>query len=71
MKTGFKSSVKLDIDKKFPNIFKTVGYDERSGPFIKAGNDHGVGPKQPVGSKGEPKKEGVPMGRIDTLKLVD
>lgn len=42
---------------KSPWNFDQPCYDERSSGFINAGWNHGVGFKQPVGSKGNPKMD--------------
>jgi len=62
-KTGFNSCMKSDSD------VELVPYDQRSGCYVNRGNVSGVGKRQPVGHMGNPKMEGVPMGRVDTMKL--
>ena len=39
-----------------PYDYKTMEYDNRSGGFIKAGLDFGVGMRNPVGHLGKPKE---------------
>lgn len=36
--------------------FKAPEYDHRTGPYMNAGDHHGVGYTQPVGHKGDPKQ---------------
>ena len=62
-KTGFNSSMKSDSD------VEKVPYDERTGCYVNRGTVSGVGKRQPIGHKGNPRMEGVPMGRVDTMKV--
>lgn len=76
-KTGFTEPLK---PRKSPDIkpeskdnsiwnFAHPTYDNRSGSFICAGDNYGVGFNVPVGSKkGSTGETRVPMGRVDTLK---
>lgn len=70
MKTGFKNELKDSEPKKIKNLwdFTQPKYDERSSFFINAGTDHGVGKNCPVGHEGDAKSEGVPMGKVKTMK---
>ena len=52
-----------------PWSFDAPKYDERSSCFVRAGNDHGVGYRQPVGHSDNPRSEGVPTGRPNTLRV--
>lgn len=56
---------------KFPFDFKAPPYDERSGPFICAGEHHGVGHKNPVGHEGNAKLrvDALPYGRVNTMRV--
>lgn len=51
------------MEKKDPYPMKTMSYDNRSGGFIRAGQDYGVGFNNPVGHKDKPKEtcECLPM----------
>jgi hypothetical protein len=40
----------------YPFEFKAPKYDERSSCYMKAGDDYGLGHKQPVGHDGNPKQ---------------
>ena len=40
----------------YPFEFKAPAYDERSSCYMKAGNDYGVGHKNPVGHDSIPKQ---------------
>lgn len=69
-KTGFKEIVKNEekkIDSKAWN-YKAPSYDERSSCFINAGEKHGVGHKQPVGSLKHSSSGGVSFGKVKTLE---
>lgn len=55
---------------EFPEHFKQPKYDERSSCYVNAGEHHGVGKRQPVGSKEHSMKGAVPVGRIETLRVV-
>lgn len=48
-------------------------YDQRSSNFINAGTHYGVGIKQPIGHKGNPKRvvDVLPQTRKDTLQNDD
>lgn len=53
-----------------PWDFRCPQYDERSSNFINAGTHYGVGHRQPVGHKGNPKQvvDVLPQGRKNTLQ---
>ncbi len=70
MKTGFKDPIKAPEGKsqKSPWDFEAPAYDERTGCYIKAGTNYGVGHTQPVGKTKQTSSYAVPTGRIDTLK---
>lgn len=81
-KSGFadpamiKDQNKMDQPKdsvKSPWDFRCPQYDQRSSNFINAGTHYGVGHKQPVGHKGNPKVsvDVLPMGRVNTLQYDD
>lgn len=71
MKTGFKETNPAPKEKsmKSPWNFDCPQYDQRSSCFVNAGSHYGIGKKQPVGHEGNPKQEGVPRGRVGTLKV--
>jgi len=56
-----------------PWDFRCPQYDQRTSNFINAGTHYGVGLRQPVGHKGNPKKEVdvLPCERRDTLQNDD
>lgn len=73
MKTGFKNPIEGPEGKKqrSPWNFDQPPYDERSSCYVNAGSHYGVGHKQPVGHKANPKSyiEGIlPKGRVNTMK---
>lgn len=55
--------------KKSPWDFRCPQYDQRHSNFINAGTHYGIGIKQPVGHDGNPKREGVPNGRVTTMRI--
>lgn len=71
MKTGFRDRTEIPEGKKIkePWTVKNPHYDQRSSCYVSAGCDYGVGVQQPVGREGNPKKEGVPFGRPNTMKV--
>lgn len=82
MKSGFKDPIAIKNQKPedkpkdgkpYPlgMDFRCMQYDQRSSCFVKAGTDYGVGYKQPVGSKNDPKMRAdcLPFGRVDTMKV--
>lgn len=50
--------------------FRCPHYDQRSSNFVNAGTHYGVGHRQPVGHKGNPKQfvDVLPQGRKNTLQ---
>lgn len=72
MKTGFKDPIapKPGRTRKSPWNFQCPPYDERSSCFITAGSHCGVGHKNPIGHKGNPKRkaETLPYGKVKTLE---
>ena len=81
-KSGFADPVRIkeqrEIDKpidgkKSPWDFRCPQYDQRSSNFINAGTHYGVGIKQPVGHKGNPKQrvDVLPFGRPETMRVDD
>ncbi len=75
MKTGFKDPIKDKEPraKKNPWNFEAPQYDQRSGCFVEAGDDHGIGHRQPVGRQGNPKSkvEVLPYGRKQNTQETD
>ena len=64
MKTGFADPIKIKTQKpndkpvdgkNTPWDFTCPQYDQRSSCYVNAGTDYGVGHKQPVGHKDNPK----------------
>ncbi len=73
MKTGFKDPIAVkDETKKIksPWNFDCPQYDERSSCYVNAGSHYGVGYRQPVGHKGNPKSnvDTLPRSRVNTMK---
>lgn len=64
--TGFHDPIAPKDPKKKPSpwTFNAPPYDQRSGCFVEAGDDHGVGFKQPVGSMDHKKQNVIPKGRV-------
>lgn len=58
---------------KSPWDFRCPEYDQRSSNFINAGTHYGVGHRQPIGHKGNPKEivDVLPQGRANTLQNDD
>lgn len=56
-----------------PWDFRCPQYDQRSSNFVNAGTHYGVGIKQPVGHKGDPKQrvDVLPFGRVNTQQVDD
>jgi hypothetical protein len=57
--------------KNSPWDFRCPQYDQRSSNFVNAGTHYGVGIKQPVGHKGDPKTrvDVLPFGRPETMRV--
>ncbi|CAB4164559.1 hypothetical protein UFOVP816_46 [uncultured Caudovirales phage] len=57
--------------KNSPWDFTCPQYDQRTGPWVQAGTNYGVGHRQPVGHEGNPKTKVsvLPMGRVNTMKV--
>lgn len=57
MKTTFKDPIAVKDGKriKSPWNFNCPPYDERTSCYVDAGSHYGVGHRQPVGHKGDPK----------------
>jgi hypothetical protein len=72
MKTGFKDPIAPKEGKKMksPWDFTCPDYDERSSCYVNAGSHYGVGHRQPVGHKENPKSTSpvLPKGRVKTMK---
>lgn len=73
MKTGFKDPLEVKNDKKMksPWDYTQPEYDERSSCYVNAGSHYGVGHKQPVGHKDNPKAKSpmLPQGRVNTMSV--
>lgn len=80
MKSGFKDPAAIKSQKpndkpvdgkNSPWDFRCPQYDQRSSVFVNAGTDYGVGIKQPVGSKNDPKMrvDCLPFGHVNTMKV--
>jgi hypothetical protein len=73
MKSGFKDPIAIkgsQKELKSPWNFDAPQYDERSSYFVNAGSHYGVGHKQPVGHKGNPKARAdtMPMDGVKTMR---
>ena len=75
MKTGFHDPIEKKPGKKMksPWNFSAPDYDERSSCYVNAGSHYGVGHKQPVGHKDDPKQKSpaLPQGRVKTMDVDD
>ena len=71
--THFKDriAIKEKKDGVKPFSFEAPHYDKRSSHYMKAGDNYGVGHKNPVGSLEQSKKDVIPKGRVKTLALYD
>lgn len=80
MKSGFSDPIKIKKQepkdkpkdgKNTPWDFTCPQYDERSSCFVNAGTHYGVGHKNPVGHKDEPKMRvpTMPFGRPNTMEV--
>lgn len=75
MKSGFKDPIAIKSQKPKDGIVSSTvanpHYDERTGDFVRCGNNYGVGIKQPVGSKNDPKMrvDILPFGHVNTMKV--
>lgn len=73
MKTGFKDPIATKDAKSIKNpwSFECPVYDQRSGCYVSAGDDHGVGHKNPIGTQHPAKglDAVIPKGRVNTLSL--
>jgi len=78
-KSGFADPIKIKEQNKkdqpkdgvnSPWDFRCPQYDQRSSNFVNAGTHYGVGHKQPVGHKGNPKVvvDVLPQGRVNTTQ---
>ena len=67
---AFKNKLKEDPKgPKEPYDFACPPYDERSGKFINAGWNHGVGVRQPVGSLNHSSSSVIPMSHVNTMAV--
>ena len=57
--------------KKSPWDFTCPQYDQRSGPYVNAGTNYGVGINQPVGHFGNAKSrvDVLPFGKVKTMQV--
>jgi hypothetical protein len=80
-KSGFNDPIAIKnqrpkdkpIDGKPESIwdFRCPQYDQRSSCYVNAGTHYGVGHKQPVGHKGNPKETvpTMPMGKVKAMEV--
>jgi hypothetical protein len=82
MKSGFKDPIEIKNQRpkdkpkdhlrenETPWDFRCPQYDQRTSCFVNAGTHYGVGHKQPVGHKDNPKTrvDTMPFGRPNTMK---
>lgn len=80
MKTGFKEPNAIKRQKEEYTTreendrvwnYKAPHYDNRSSCFINAGTKYGIGHRQPVGHKDNPKMrvDTMPFGRVNTMEV--
>lgn len=80
MKSGFSDPISIKSQKpgdkpvdgkNSPWDFRCPQYDQRTGPFVNAGTNYGVGHNQPVGHESNPKQRvaTMPFGKINTMKV--
>ena len=74
MKTGFSDPIEPKGNSKkmkSPWNFDQPHYDERSSCYVNAGSHYGVGHRQPVGHKGNPKGTAptLPEHRVKSMKV--
>lgn len=57
--------------KNSPWDFRCPQYDQRSSNFVNVGTNYGIGIKQPVGHRGDPKEkvDVLPFGRPETMRV--
>ncbi len=72
--SGFKDPINPKVDPK--TVKQPYGqvnpqYDERSSIYVDAGSTYGVGHKQPIGHKGDPKMrvDTMPFGKVNTMNV--
>lgn len=74
-KSGFKDPIAVKEGKKMksPWNFTCPDYDERSSCYVNAGSHFGIGHKQPVGHKDNPKDKAptLPMDRVKTMEVAE
>ena len=72
-RTGFKDPIAPPAgkSKKSPWDFTCPKYDERTSCYVNAGSHYGVGYRNPIGHKGDPKSKvpTMPFGRVDTMDV--
>lgn len=75
MKSGFKDPIKIKNqkpeNKPVQTNYPSCDYDERTSVFVNTGTNYGVGHRNPVGHKSDPKMrvETLPFGRVETMKV--
>jgi hypothetical protein len=71
--SGFKDRTepKIETNTPFPKGRNGTIYDKRCGDFVSQGINFGEGVNQPIGTDSHNGKPGVPMGRVDTLRLYE
>lgn len=70
-KTGFKDALAVKEKKggKSPWNFSAPDYDERSSNFVSAGDNYGVGHRNPIGLEKVKTNYPMPMGYVDTMRV--
>lgn len=66
-----KLKIKEKKDGEKPFSFDAPHYDKRSSHYMKAGDNYGVGHRQPVGTESHKNFDAVPMGRHKTLNIYE
>jgi hypothetical protein len=64
-------AVKQNKEMKSPWDYRAPCYDERTSCFINTGSHYGVGHTQPVGHKGDPKKDVAALPRTSKIMMED
>ena len=71
--THFKDALKIKEKKdgKYPWTYDAPHYDKRSSHYMSAGDNYGIGHKQPIGKDKHTNFDAVPTGRPPTLEIYE
>jgi len=71
VRSGFKDPIAPKEGKKMksPWDFRCPQYDERTSCYVDAGSHYGVGHRNPIGHRDNPKSKvpTMPFGRVETM----